>query len=54
MYWGDGVGEASTFHAVGLTPIDAHRLFGWADPQLPEGWHAVYGGDDSTFVFVRP
>ncbi|APR76937.1 Hypothetical protein A7982_02284 [Minicystis rosea] len=55
MYWGEGVGEASTFHAVGLTPIDARRLWTWSDPQLPEGWHAVYGGgDDSTIVFVRP
>jgi hypothetical protein len=54
MYWGDGVGEASTFHAVALAPIDAHRIWGWADPQLPEGWHAVTGGDDATIVFVRP
>lgn len=54
MYWGDGVGEASTFHAVGLTPIDARRLWTWADPQLPEGWNAVYGGDEATMVYVRP
>jgi hypothetical protein len=54
MYWSDAVGEASTFHAVGLTPIDAHRVWSWADPQVPEGWHAVYGGDESTIVFVRP
>jgi hypothetical protein len=54
MYWGDGVGEAQTFHAVAMTPIDARRVWGWADPQLPEGWHSVTGGDDSTIVFVRP
>lgn len=54
MYWSDSVGEASTYHAVGLTPIDAHRLFTWTDPPIPEGWHAVYGGEDSTIVYVRP
>jgi hypothetical protein len=54
MYWGDGVGEASTFHAVALAPIDAHRIWSWADPPLPEGWSAVYGGDESTIVSVRP
>lgn len=54
MFWGDSVGEGSTFHAVALTPIDAHRLFMWSDPQLPEGWHAVQGTEDSTIVFVRP
>jgi hypothetical protein len=54
MYWGDGVGEAQTFHAVAMTPIDARRVWGWADPQLPDGWHSVAGGDDSTIVFVRP
>jgi hypothetical protein len=56
MYWGDGVGEAQGFHDIGLSPIDAHRLWTWADPQLPEGWHSVYGtiGGDATYVYVRP
>lgn len=56
MYWGDGVGEAQGFHDIGLTPLDAHRLWTWADPQLPEGWHSVYEtiGGGTTFVYVRP
>ncbi|MFO0760712.1 MAG: L,D-transpeptidase [Byssovorax sp.] len=57
MYWGgDVVGEAGGFHDVAMAPLDAHRLFGWADPQLPEGWHAVYEGmgGESTIVYVRP
>ncbi len=44
MYWGDGVGEAQTFHNVGMTPLDAHRIWAWSDPPLPEGWSAVYDG----------
>lgn len=60
MYWSDGVGEATTFHNVALTPIDAHRLWTWVGPELPEGWHGVAGPltgqapDDTTMVFVRP
>jgi hypothetical protein len=56
MYWGDGVGEAQTFHDVALTPIDAHRLWTWAGPELPEGWHAASPDRDeaATMVFVRP
>lgn len=56
-YWGD-VGEAQGFHNVTLTPIDARRLWTWADPQLPEGWHAAHAAHDptqtGTLVHVRP
>ncbi len=56
MYWGDGVGEAQGFHNVGMTPIDAHRIWAWSDPPLPEGWSAVHdgGATEGTFVNVRP
>ena len=56
MYWGDGVGEAQAFHDVAMTPIDAHRIWAWSDPPLPEGWSAVYEGpaSEGTFVNVRP
>lgn len=56
MYWSDGVGEAHGFHNVGLTPLDARRIFTWSDPQVPEGWHGVFDTGDSatTIVNVRP
>jgi hypothetical protein len=56
MYWSDGVGEAGGFHDVGLVPIDARRIWAWADPELPEGWHAVTDamGGATTMVNVRP
>jgi hypothetical protein len=67
MYWGDGVGEAGSYHDIALAPIDAHRLWAWADAELPlpEGWQAVYeqggGGhamagqpEGSVMVSVRP
>jgi hypothetical protein len=53
-FWGDVVGEASTFHDVALAPIDARRLWTWAGAELPEGWQSVYGADDGAYVFVRP
>jgi hypothetical protein len=55
MFWGDGVGEAHGFHNVGLTPIDARRIWMWSDPEVPEDWHAVFDpGETSTIVYVRP
>ncbi len=55
MYWSESVGEAHGFHNIALTPIDAHRLFAWSDPQIPEGWHAVYAsGEGSTIINIRP
>lgn len=53
-YWTE-VGEAHGFHDIALAPIDARRLWLWADPQLPEGWHGTYDQDETgTIVFVRP
>ncbi len=54
-YWGDGLGEAQTFHAVALSPVDARRLFQWTAPELPEGWHGVTDAmGEGTRVVVRP
>jgi hypothetical protein len=54
-YWNDPSGEASNFHNVTMSPVDARRVWGWADPQLPEGWHGVLDtGGPTTMVNVRP
>jgi hypothetical protein len=55
-YWGETVGEASTFHNVLLTPIDARRIWAWADPELPEGWSTITdaAGDANTMINIRP
>lgn len=53
-YWSD-VGEAHGFHNIALSPIDARRIWTWADPQLPDGWHGAYDqAEAGTIVFVRP
>jgi hypothetical protein len=54
-YWGDGLGEAQGFHNVTLSPIDARRIWTWADPPVPEGWHGVFDTTgEGTIVYVRP
>jgi hypothetical protein len=54
-YWSDSSGEASNFHNVTMAPVDARRVWAWADPQLPEGWHGVLDtGGATTMVNVRP
>ncbi|HVY45656.1 MAG TPA: L,D-transpeptidase [Minicystis sp.] len=55
-YWTDGFGEAQTYHDVVLAPIDAHRVWAWATPELPDGWAAATAaaGGATTIVNVRP
>jgi len=54
-YWGDGIGEAHTFHGVMMSPVDAHRIWGWSEPEVPEGWHGVTDAmGEGTYVVVRP
>jgi hypothetical protein len=36
-------------------PRDAARLFEFAEPALPQGWHSVYSGgaSEKTLVVIR-
>ncbi len=52
-YWQSHFGEAENFHNVTLSPVDAHWLFGWAGPELPEGWHGVRVADDAATTIVH-
>lgn len=57
-YWHDQWGEGHSGGCVNLSPTDAKWLFGFTEPRLPEGWHAVRAsdGDDapSTVVVIHP
>ena len=46
-YWHDVFGFARSHGCVNMSPIDAHRVFSWSDPPVPEGWHAVLTGPDT-------
>jgi hypothetical protein len=43
-YWHDVFGIARSHGCVNLSPIDAHWLFGFTDPPVPDGWHGVEAG----------
>jgi hypothetical protein len=57
-YWHDRWGEGHSGGCVNLAPIDAKWLFGWSEPRVPEGWHAVRAndaaGDAGTVVVIHP
>jgi hypothetical protein len=45
-YWHDVFGTPRSHGCVNLSPIDAHRVFLWTDPPVPDGWHAINAGDE--------
>jgi lipoprotein-anchoring transpeptidase ErfK/SrfK len=45
-YWHDVFGTPRSHGCVNLAPVDAHRIFLWTDPPVPEGWHAVNVSDE--------
>jgi lipoprotein-anchoring transpeptidase ErfK/SrfK len=55
-YWHDVFGTPRSHGCVNLAPVDAHRIFFWTDPPLPEGWHGVNTGEDpneGTLVVIH-
>ncbi len=54
-YWHDVFGKARSHGCVNLSPIDAHRLFDWTDPPVPEGWHGIVSQQegDGTVVYIH-
>ncbi|MDX2055424.1 MAG: L,D-transpeptidase [Polyangiaceae bacterium] len=43
-FWHDRFGIEFGPGNLQLSPADAHRLWAWADPELPSGWYAAYAG----------
>jgi lipoprotein-anchoring transpeptidase ErfK/SrfK len=54
-FWHSEFGHVKSHGCVNLAPWDAKALFGWTEPQLPEGWHAVFATKDhpGTRVIVH-
>jgi hypothetical protein len=40
-FWHAEFGHVKSHGCVNLAPWDAKGIFGWTDPQLPDGWHSV-------------
>jgi hypothetical protein len=56
-YWHDDFGKPRSHGCVNMSPIDAHWLYMWTTPLLPEGWHAVYASQrtgEGTIVHIHP
>ena len=52
-FWHDRFGIEHGPGAIELSPADAHRVWQWVDPQLPEGWHGVTQPDPDKRVIVH-
>jgi lipoprotein-anchoring transpeptidase ErfK/SrfK len=55
-YWHDVFGKERSHGCVNLSPIDAHRVFMWTEPAIPDGWHGLNSGDgfgEGTTVIVH-
>jgi hypothetical protein len=47
-FWHSRFGHERSHGCVNMTPHDAHELFGWVGPKLPEGWHGVHATDANS------
>jgi lipoprotein-anchoring transpeptidase ErfK/SrfK len=47
-YWHDVFGKKRSHGCINLSPIDAHRVFQWTEPAIPQGWHAINTSDGSA------
>ena len=51
-FWHDRFGAVRSHGCVNLAPADAHFLFRWAGPVLPNGWHGVIATKDNPGTFL--
>jgi hypothetical protein len=54
-YWHDRFGIEHGAGGIELSPNDAVRIFQWATPTLPDGWHSStrLGSEAKTLVVLR-
>lgn len=53
-YWHENFGNVRSHGCTNLAPADARWLYHWSTPKVPDGWHAAFGDDESTwFYFTR-
>lgn len=52
-FWHNGFGIPRSHGCVNLAPLDARRVFEWADPPLPEGWHSAYPTAETPGTWIH-
>ena len=45
-FWHAAFGHVKSHGCVNLAAWDSKNLFGWTEPQLPQGWHAIFSSKD--------
>jgi lipoprotein-anchoring transpeptidase ErfK/SrfK len=56
-YWHTDYGRPRSHGCINMSPIDAHRVFNWTEPAVPEGWHGVRASEtfgQGTVIHIRP
>lgn len=55
-YWHERFGEPQSAGCPNLSPEDAHWLFQFTEPRLPEGWHGIAPtqGEPTTWIVLTP
>jgi hypothetical protein len=51
-FWHSNFGREMSHGCVNLSPLDAKRVFFWAGPTLPRGWHGVWATADNPGTTV--
>jgi hypothetical protein len=45
-FWHANFGNKMSHGCVNLSPLDSKRVFLWAEPNLPQGWHGAWASKD--------
>ncbi|MDI3286381.1 L,D-transpeptidase [Polyangium sp. 15x6] len=51
-FWHSNFGREMSHGCVNLSPLDAKKIFFWAEPRLPRGWHAVWSTPENRGTLV--
>ena len=52
-FWHNNFGREMSHGCVNLSPLDAKKIFFWAEPKLPRGWHAVWASPENKGTVVH-
>ncbi|MBK8257153.1 MAG: L,D-transpeptidase [Polyangiaceae bacterium] len=52
-FWHNNFGREMSHGCVNLSPLDAKKVFFWAEPKLPRGWHAVWASAENKGTVVH-
>lgn len=51
-FWHNSFGRTRSHGCTNLTPTDAKALFEWAEPRVPDNWHAVWSTKENPGTLI--